>query len=282
MGGLAEKEDPHVTLTYHHKMDSKGFGLAKTVLEDICKDMNPLDMKMNGMARFGGDESDFLVMLVDSPSLADFRNVLTQKLTDKGVDYAKEHGFTPHITLKEVAKDKAVSIPKIKPVYFTADRIELKAGEDKESYSLNGDDDDKVSMEFSKFADEQRYTFGLVYKASPGRSPISDAHNEYAEADDLQQALWNHVRAGQRDIYVQHGLVSGLGFTKAGEWVEITSWPYPVKAEFRVPGKSTMTKEIPAGSVWMGVIWEPWAWGPVKTGQITGYSFGGTAKREDG
>jgi hypothetical protein len=37
----------------------------------------------------------------------------------------------------------------------------------------------------------------------------------------------------------------------------------------------------PAGTVLMGVIWEPWAWELVKEGKITGYSIGGSAARSD-
>ena len=38
-------------------------------------------------------------------------------------------------------------------------------------------------------------------------------------------------------------------------------------------------REYPAGTVFLGVIWEEWAWELVKTGKVSGYSIGGRTER---
>ncbi len=131
----------------------------------------------------------------------------------------------------------------------------------------------------------RRYTLAPVYMPN-----TADAHGEWATADDLQSATWDYVRktssaapgSGQSDraVYLQHS------DTPAGEWVEIMAVPWPVEATLTVPGAVTksgtdvVTKaKFPAGTVYMGVIWEPWAWTEVKKGHLTGYSMGGKARR---
>ena len=134
--------------------------------------------------------------------------------------------------------------------------------------------------EIYKAVAEKRFTYTVVYKASKSiTEPIKDAHREFATADELQEALWDYVRLGDRDIYVQHGMVEGIGFKKAGEWVELATIPYEFEAEFKLPGQPIRKSKIPAGSIVMGVIWLPWSWKLVKKGKIRGFSFGGLAGR---
>lgn len=123
-----------------------------------------------------------------------------------------------------------------------------------------------------KASNEKRFSFAPMYM--PGRL---DAHGEFVKsADELQEAAWEYVRksGSDRTVYLQH-------IDKpAGEWVEITSWPYPVEALMTVPGTNQVRKAtLPAGTVYMGVQWQPWAWELVKKGRLLGFSMGGWAKR---
>lgn len=136
--------------------------------------------------------------------------------------------------------------------------------------------------------EEQRYTFGVVYKAShPKEGNLQlDAHSEFIEAGELQQALWKYVQKGNRNIYVQHGMNRIDGLRKAGEWVEITTWPDEYQLPVIRKDGNSETVTIPAGSAYMGVKWEPWAWERIKLPddnplKIRGYSLGGKAKREE-
>lgn len=117
-------------------------------------------------------------------------------------------------------------------------------------------------------AAEYRYTLGPAYV--PGRE---DAHGEFTDADTLQQAMWDWVRKGDRTIYLQHSDKA------AGEMVELMTVPFPLEANLSVPNQGVTKFEFPANTPFLGVVWEPWAWDLVKSGQLRGYSIGGSAKR---
>jgi hypothetical protein len=120
---------------------------------------------------------------------------------------------------------------------------------------------------------EARYTLAPLY--IPG---TLDAHKEWTDAESLQKAAWGLVSSGDQNVYLQHQRK-----IVAGRRVEIVSWPYEVEAHLVVPGdvkKASVT--LPAGTVYQGTIWEPWAWGLVRKGELRGLSMGGMAKRRKG
>ena len=126
----------------------------------------------------------------------------------------------------------------------------------------------------------QRFTLGVVYKASTKEDPEPDAHNEFTTKEELREAIWDYVRSGSRDVYLQHGLIPGIRFKKAGEWLEIVVWPIDATFSFSFANGTKEERMIPAGSAYLGVKWEQWAWPHVQSGKIRGFSFSGRAKRE--
>jgi hypothetical protein len=122
---------------------------------------------------------------------------------------------------------------------------------------------------FSK-AEDRRFTLGPWYV------PDSyDAHGEWTDSTELQSALWDYVRKGDRQIRLQHDVE-----IVAGEWVEALTWPYAVSVPMIDAGSGlTVEQEFPPGTVFMGVVWESWAWDLVKAGKIRGYSMGGAGQR---
>ena len=119
-----------------------------------------------------------------------------------------------------------------------------------------------------KADDERRYTLGPVY--IPG---TIDAHGDYTDTETLQKALWGWIRKGDRSIRLQHTR------KRAGEMVEILTWPFEVTAKMQVPGEEDSDVTFPADTPFMGVVWEDWAWDLVKAGELRGYSIGGRARR---
>ncbi|NBR70508.1 MAG: hypothetical protein EBT75_00165 [Proteobacteria bacterium] len=100
-----------------------------------------------------------------------------------------------------------------------------------------------------------------------------DAHGEWTDADELQKALWEYVKSGDRDIRLQHNKD-----IVAGEWLEAMSFPVPVTIGMnKAEGSQQVT--YPSGTVFLGVQWKPWAWELVKEGKIRGFSIGGAAAR---
>ena len=121
---------------------------------------------------------------------------------------------------------------------------------------------------FSKMA-HQRYTLGPWYVPD-----AYDAHGEWTDPTELQTALWDYVRTGDRSIMLQHDTT-----VVAGEWVEALTWPYPVSVPMLDSEGNATEQEFPPGTVFMGVIWEPFAWELVLAGKIRGYSMGGKGQR---
>lgn len=130
-------------------------------------------------------------------------------------------------------------------------------------------DEDDLEYTVTKSLDEERYTFGPMY--TPGEI---DAHNEWTSATELQKATWGFVRAGNRTVHKQHDVSKAIG-----EIVEIAHWPYPHEIQLMLPGREVRKAQMPAGTIYAGVIWTPEAWPLVKGGAITGYSMGGRAMR---
>lgn len=129
-----------------------------------------------------------------------------------------------------------------------------------------------------KSDEAKRYTFAPMYPASP-ESPEAahlDAHGDFATADDLQGAVWDYVRKGDRAIRRQH-----TDGTVVGECVEIVSWPFATTMPMTCADGSTVTKEYEAGTVFLGAVWTPEAWPDVVSGKLSGYSLGGSAVRVD-
>lgn len=118
-------------------------------------------------------------------------------------------------------------------------------------------------------AEEHRFTLGPWYVPD-----TVDAHGEFTDAEELQAALWRYVRSGDRRIRLQHNVD-----VIAGEAVEMMTWPYPVTLPLGMPDGSVSERTFPANTVFLGVVWEPWAWEYVKAGRISGYSIGGRTDR---
>ena len=114
---------------------------------------------------------------------------------------------------------------------------------------------------------EQRFTMGPVYVPN-----LEDAHGETIDASELQTAIWDWVRKGDRTIYLQHSE------KPAGEMVEILTMPFPIETALTVPNEGVTKYSFPENTPFMGVIWEEWAWELVKAGELRGYSIGGQAQ----
>lgn len=130
---------------------------------------------------------------------------------------------------------------------------------------MEADDATLVSKSF----DERMFTLGPMY--IPNKM---DAHNEWTDPDELQKAVWDYVKKGDRRIRLQHDRDR-----VAGEWLEIMAWPYDVEAPIVMKDASVSKLMFPANTVFLGVKWEPWAWELVKAGKLRGYSIGGRAER---
>ncbi len=118
-------------------------------------------------------------------------------------------------------------------------------------------------------ADDKKFTLGPLYIPN-----LLDAHSEWTDEEELQKAVWEYVRSGDRDIRLQHNRD-----VVAGEWVEMMTFPYELKIPVKKSNGDDGEYTYPANTVFMGVLWKDWAWELVKSGKLRGYSIGGKAKR---
>lgn len=118
-------------------------------------------------------------------------------------------------------------------------------------------------------ADERKFTLGPLY--IPNRA---DAHSEWTDSDELQTAVWEYVKSGDRRIRLQHNRD-----VVAGEWLEVMTFPYELSVPMMKADGTTSNVTYPANTVFMGVQWKDWAWELVKAGKLRGYSIGGKAQR---
>ena len=126
-----------------------------------------------------------------------------------------------------------------------------------------------AKFEVSKALDEKQFTLGPMYIPNQ-----LDAHNEWTDDSELQQAVWKYVQSGDRRIRLQHNRD-----VVAGEWVEIMTLPYQTQVPMLKADGTTQPINFPQNTVFLGVIWEDWAWDKIKKGEIRGYSIGGRAER---
>lgn len=123
---------------------------------------------------------------------------------------------------------------------------------------------------FLQKAAHQRFTLGPLYVPD-----FMDAHGEWTDSEELQQAVWGWVRSGDRTIYLQHDRQ-----VRAGEWVEVMTMPQPWTVEM-LDGSGNEVGKVtyPAGTVFLGVIWDEEPWRRILDGQLRGYSIGGFSDR---
>lgn len=98
-------EQWHCTLAYiPAKLDEDELNRLCTVVEQFAASKEDLTGEINGFGRFTGDseEQDTWYASPDVPALPDFRAELIQLLKDNDFEPAENHGFVPHISLRNL------------------------------------------------------------------------------------------------------------------------------------------------------------------------------------
>jgi hypothetical protein len=218
------------------------------------------------------------VALVDAPGLGSFRAALVDALADAGIWVTTDHDFTPHMTIAwgtSMAALQALPVPPSVDVTFRdclvvagtrVDRFPM-AGLMAAGTEVAGMVPDGFVPQYRSA--EQRYTFAPMYVPD-----IPDGHDEVVGADALQRMVWEYNSASEKDVRFAH-----IPGTVAGKCVEMVAWPLSVETTMIEVDGTEHTLTLPPGTVYAGVVWEPWAWQDVKDGLIRAYSWGGWSRR---
>lgn len=212
--------------------------------------------------------SDDLMQIQQAATLGTDPNKLNMELTDEVADIYQS-------VIDEINSLKERTM--IEPVFdWPDDRFDeliantkAKWGSARSLAELDAEDEAEKATLVSKAISERMFTLGPMYIPN-----ARDSQNEWTDPDELQKAVWAYVKKGDRRIRLQHDKEK-----IAGEFVEIMTWPYEVKVPIVMKDATQKELTFPANTVFLGVVWEPWAWNMVKEGKLRGYSIGGRAER---
>lgn len=100
----------HVTLAYLGDTDEDTLRAALEAIGPVAASYAPLTGHVGGVGSFGdkGDSSP-AILLPDVPGLVELRVAVTEALARAGIDYGREHGFQPHITIRYT--ENGVDVP---------------------------------------------------------------------------------------------------------------------------------------------------------------------------
>ncbi|TVZ01264.1 hypothetical protein EAS64_33845 [Trebonia kvetii] len=122
-----------------------------------------------------------------------------------------------------------------------------------------------------KSNDELRYTLCVAYPVdTPDVEKARDGFRDFASEEALRKAAWSFMDNG-----AEVGAFHAEGTEGAGRTVE----SYILPCDWVVKAVDGEEYTIPAGSWMQGTIWSEPAWDLIKSGEITGMSMQGGAKR---
>lgn len=280
-------QDLHLTLAYLGKADAMSADDSRKlvgIVGEVCNRHLQLTGTLNGFGRFTAKVDSTVEPLwvgVNLPGLLQLQADLAEAIKASGLPLSEEYDYHPHITVAYVDKDRPTPSVTVAPVGIILDALTVAVGPHRYTLDLVPHEDGYMGADYvataylpdlTKAVQKQgpdRYTLGPWYVPNQ-----LDAHGEWTDPDSLQKALWGYVESGDRDIRLQHDRS-----IVAGRWVEAMSWPFEVEVPL-TKADGTVTKyKYPAGTPFLGVQWEPWAWELVEKGLLRGYSIGGTSDR---
>ncbi|MCB0196374.1 MAG: HK97 family phage prohead protease [Anaerolineae bacterium] len=136
----------HITLAYIPDVSGIDTDALDIELSELAlmwaAEMEPLTGTINGLGRFFGvenrygDPADAFHAIPDISPLPKFRGLVCEALENLGVEYSKQHGFVPHITLAYLPPDTDNPIQKLDPVPVTFTELAFVYGDQKQTYPL--------------------------------------------------------------------------------------------------------------------------------------------------
>lgn len=276
--------DLHVTLAYlgdtAATMSAEDQRKLIGIVAEVCARHTRHEGTLEGTGRFvNGEDTDAYWVGVNIPELAEIREDLRQALEAAGIPLVG-HGagpdWTPHVTVAYLPKDQDTPAITFKPEYVNVEQITVCVGPNRFDTTLPAPETEPYEpggwtpqVITKAVQEDEQYTLGVWY--IPDRL---DAHGEWTDARELQKTFHDYLAKEDRGIRLQHNVD-----IVAGRWVDGMVMPSEWTTTITKADGTTEEFTYPAGTPFLGVRWEDWAWKLVKAGKIRGYSIGGSGKR---
>lgn len=288
--------DHHLTLCFLGEaadMDTDQQRQLIGIVAEVAQRHVGLVGTIGGVGVFDSEDEAVWYAEVQIDQLAELQNDLKTSLLAAGLPVHTDYDYQPHITLAYLPAGEIEPTFDVVPFPAVISQLTIAIGGSRFDIPLQDIDWEEQSDAIEpqvrtpyvpiivngvvkalgdldpETMDEWRYTLGPVYM--PG---VEDAHGDSIDADNLERSIHGYVRTGDRDIRLQHDTS-----VIAGEWVGLLVWPWPVTVPvWDLDTGQMIQRTFPAGTPFMGVIWEPAVWPLIKNGDIRGYSLGGFAE----
>jgi 2'-5' RNA ligase len=137
-------QDLHVTLCYVPKLgdDEKAFDEVCDRVRDVAEDFAPVQGWIGGVGRFNASESsdgkDVFYASYNAPVLPVLQQKVTRAVDGRGIEVARKHGFTPHITLKYLDPSDTMPNERISSEKFKVAKISVASKNFRKDIELTG------------------------------------------------------------------------------------------------------------------------------------------------
>jgi len=167
----------HVTLVYFQDKaaDRDDWDEVNKIVEQIANQTPILQAKIGGYGLFAStgedkQEGGVLWATVDIPGLAELKVKISEACEEAGFLENKEHGYTPHITLKHGWTGELPELKK--PIEFEQVNLSVAQGEKKQNFKFEGGFEKKTLWEQSEWKWPGTYRF------------VTDGKETLLEAED--------------------------------------------------------------------------------------------------
>lgn len=262
-------EELHVTLAYLGEANElPDLEALKALTQQLASQHAPLSGVINGMGRFANTNSEGEQPFYVSPDLPDlprFRHCIIEALEEMGLSCSKDHGFTPHITLKYIKAGQPTPNVTLKESPITFDTLTLALGGVRFDYSLTGGIEKALDFEIVEVEkqEERQLAYGLILRPNK-----PDSQGDIYTPLEVEKACHNYAAKNG-------GVTDWLHKTTLPKTTAVLVESFIAPVDFVWNGYQVLKGD------WMGCAWvrDAEKWQAVKSGEIKSFSIKGTGRR---
>ena len=235
LDGGQEPESLHITLAYLGKasdLDADVITKIRDVVRHVASDSSSVSGQISGVGRFSiPDGEDAVYASYDSVEIATFRERLVKALEEVGVPVARNHGFTPHMTLAYVADGEKLPVDRVQAAPLSFSKVSLVIGGEREDVSFGvakslttGDLLAMTKAVAARVADEFVDVADALYGEETKKSLVSIASG----LDAMQQELNGVALISKAEYSTSKGILRSMEYLS--DLISQTAERIPVEA----------------------------------------------------